>query len=204
MKDHFLQKGRTNQKLRTRQALLAAAREILQTNGAFSLDEVAKRALVSRATVYRYFSDAETLQMEASLDIKTKSPEELLQGLDQAPATQRVLCIQQHLFDIARQNESAFRAYLGAVLKLSATQQEQGSKLRGSRRIPMLETALAPFRSSLTQEEYARLVHVLAVLSGIEAYISLKDVSKLSYKEATQTIQWGICTLVQAVLAKAE
>src|SRR5580698_3059408 len=48
-------RGRVNQKLRTRNAIVAAAVELSRTGREVTMPEVARTALVSEATAYRYF-----------------------------------------------------------------------------------------------------------------------------------------------------
>src|SRR5262249_9460190 len=53
--------GRTNQKTRTRLAIIEACRDLIRTGADVSIPEVARVALVSEATVYRYFPDLASL-----------------------------------------------------------------------------------------------------------------------------------------------
>ena len=53
--------GRANQKTRTRRAIIDAATELVRTGSDVTMPEVAKLALVSEATAYRYFPDLESL-----------------------------------------------------------------------------------------------------------------------------------------------
>ena len=57
--------GRANQKLRTRNAIVQAAAELSRTGREVTMPEVAKAALVSEATAYRYFPDLASLLQEA-------------------------------------------------------------------------------------------------------------------------------------------
>src|SRR6201996_6993470 len=57
--------GRVNQKLRTRNAIIAAATELSRTGREVTMPEVARAALVSEATAYRYFPDLASLLQEA-------------------------------------------------------------------------------------------------------------------------------------------
>ena len=57
--------GRANQKLRTRNAIVAAAAELSRTGREVTIPEVARAALVSEATAYRYFPDLAGLLREA-------------------------------------------------------------------------------------------------------------------------------------------
>ena len=56
-------RGRINQKLRTRNAIVAAAAELSRTGRELTMPEVARTALVSEATAYRYFPDLASLQI---------------------------------------------------------------------------------------------------------------------------------------------
>src|ERR1700689_4225275 len=67
-RDPSVEKGtRSNQKTRTRAALLQAATDLFREGRSPSMPEAADRALVSVATAYRYFSSAEDLWWEATL-----------------------------------------------------------------------------------------------------------------------------------------
>src|SRR5512145_2055964 len=70
--------GRVNQKQRTRQALLAAAGELLAAGASPSLADVAEHALVSKATAYRYFASADALIAEVMFDRDFPSVDQVL------------------------------------------------------------------------------------------------------------------------------
>ena len=57
--------GRTNQKTRSRNAIVAACRELAHSGAEVTMPQVARRALVSEATAYRYFPDMVSLLQEA-------------------------------------------------------------------------------------------------------------------------------------------
>lgn len=57
--------GRTNQKQRTRMAIVAAARDLIGTGAEVTMPAIARAALVSEATAYRYFPDLPSLISEA-------------------------------------------------------------------------------------------------------------------------------------------
>ena len=54
-------RGRRNQRLRTRKDLLLAAAGLLKEGRTPTMDDVAQHALVSRATAYRYFPSIDAL-----------------------------------------------------------------------------------------------------------------------------------------------
>ncbi len=180
-----LSTGRINQKLRTRNALLQAARELMGTQGNFTLDEAAELAQVSRATAYRYFSDVNGLKIAAQLP-HTKTPEELVDGLDNV--VDRVISVHDYLFQISKDNESHFRGFLGAVMTQSSMNIDKDLALRGARRVPMLEKALEPIRKKMSPKEFKMLVRSLSTIVGIEAYTVLKDICKLDPKESKEAM----------------
>ena len=56
--------GRANQKKRTRMAIIEACRDIIRAGGPVTMPGVARAALVSEATAYRYFPDLAALLNE--------------------------------------------------------------------------------------------------------------------------------------------
>ena len=69
--------GRANQKTRTRRAVIDACRDLVRTGAEVTMPEVARRALVSEATAYRYFPDLTSLLAE-TIDGLWPSPAEAL------------------------------------------------------------------------------------------------------------------------------
>jgi len=78
-----LRKGRANQKLRTRRALLETAAAMIAKGQRPTVTEVADAAEVSRRTAYRYFPTQVKLMTEASLEGLRPSMEA---ALDAAPS----------------------------------------------------------------------------------------------------------------------
>jgi AcrR family transcriptional regulator len=62
--------GRTRQKARTRQALIAAARDLLAEGLTPRVEDAAARAGISRTTAYRYFPNQRGLLLAAQPDIQ--------------------------------------------------------------------------------------------------------------------------------------
>src|SRR6202522_4632814 len=82
------QGGRANQKARTRAAIVDACGDLVRSGAEVTMPEVARRALVSEATAYRYFPDLISLLREA-LEGTWPDPAEELAPADQSadPAT---------------------------------------------------------------------------------------------------------------------
>src|SRR5918999_5127246 len=69
----YEQTGRTNQKARTRAALLDAARELLAEGVNPTVEQAADRAAISRTTAYRYFANRRALLTAVYPEIATTS-----------------------------------------------------------------------------------------------------------------------------------
>src|SRR6478752_3866668 len=65
--------GRTAQKTRTRNALVAAARELVANGENPTVEQAAAAASISRATAYRYFPNARALLLAAHPEIAATS-----------------------------------------------------------------------------------------------------------------------------------
>ncbi|MEQ9582166.1 MAG: TetR/AcrR family transcriptional regulator, partial [Arenibacter sp.] len=75
MKKEYIQTGRINQKLETRGKMLESAKQLVGQGIDFNLEDVANKAEISRATIYRYYPNVEILSYEVGIDLGTKSPE---------------------------------------------------------------------------------------------------------------------------------
>ena len=193
-----LDAGRTAQKRRTRQALLAAARTLIARGAPVSVAAAAAEAQISKATAYRYFADPETLTMEASLDAGFASPAEVIG--DATDVRARVERVRAYLFAATTREARGFRLFLAKALEASA--RDDAPQLRGARRLPMYELALAPVRPRLTAEAFATLVHALSGASGLEAWIALIDVCGLAPAEADRVNALTVDALLDRLLPR--
>lgn len=188
--------GRVQQKARTRRDLLEAARQLMDGGEPFSVNAVADAAGISRATAYRYFPDADALMLEAALAARVPSPEDLVG--DEQDVRERVHRVRHYLFQAVQDAENFYRRYLARVLDSSIG--AGGRRLvRGGRRIPMYEHALAPVRGELSQAAFQDLVLSLSAASGVESYIALKDACRAD-DETAERISIG---LIDAILDRA-
>lgn len=162
-----------------------------------SIDEVAEVAMVSRATAYRYFPNHQTLIMEAMLDAKFADAEEVLRDADPQDAAERAARVNKYLFDLD-ELEVPLRLFLSASLS-DWVKSDGKADVRSGRRVPMLELALEPIREQLDEDSYKKLLHALTAMVGIEAYVALRDVAKLSPEESKEVMGWAVKVLVNAV-----
>lgn len=191
------QKGRTNQKSRTRAALIAGARELLSQGRTPTVEQAAEAAAISRATAYRYFPNQRQLLVAAHPEVEATS----LLGAEPPtdPETRLDLVVQQ-LAEIFLEAEQTYRT----MLRLSLQPEEQGQLvLREGRRLLWIEDAIAPIRDRLQPDRYRRLVNALAATIGIEALVTLIDLAHLSREEAIQVLRWSAQALLHAATEEA-
>ena len=161
-----------------------------------SLEAVAEEALISRATVYRYFSSIEDLLLEAPLDDEVPLPEELFAEVTSDDAEERVDLAEAALHEMVYANQTQLRMLLANSLtsRVRAGQRP----VRQNRRLSLIEAALAPQRAGLDDQTYARLCAALALVFGTESMVVLTDVLPTSPEEARRIKSWVVRTLVRA------
>tara|TARA_R100001369_G_scaffold10982_1_gene24326 strand:- start:7698 stop:8294 length:597 start_codon:yes stop_codon:yes gene_type:complete len=184
MKKDYIQTGRINQKLETRHKILESAKQLVRKGIDFNLEDVANNAEISRATIYRYYPNLEILSYEVGIDIGTQTPEDIIEDLKDCSLNDMLMGIQNYYNEHAVNNENAFRKYLSAVLTSAS------EKKRGARRNRTLQLAL--MKSDIRPKEKKDLVHLLAILMGIEPLIVAKDVSGLDNQEFKELMSWGM------------
>jgi AcrR family transcriptional regulator len=188
------QTGRWKQRRRTRQDILAAAAELLKTGQKPSLEEIADAALVSRATAYRYFPNADALLVEAALEIDFPKIGDVLAGADDDPV-RRVEKVDAALHRLIAENEVPMRLMIASALERGA---RGDLPVRQDRRTPMLTEALTPARASFKPADYDALIAALSLIVGPEAMIVFRDVLRLDDAEAARVRRWAIRALISA------
>ena len=194
------EKGRPNQKSRTRKDLLRAAARLMKEGRNPSLEEIAEEALVSRATAYRYFSGVEALLVEAALDVAMPDDSFFAGDAAQDPV-ERVLRADSAVAEVVHDNAPALRAML--MHSLQRGLEGSGPPVRQNRRTPLIEQALAPVRDRLSPADLTRLVQALALVIGTESMLVFRDVLAIGDDEAAAVRAWMIRALVAAALANA-
>ena len=196
--------GRSRQKLRTRRLLIETAVQLIAAGGQPSVTEVADAAGVSRRTAYRYFPTREKLHAEAALnglrpvmDAAIAAAPPSARGT--ADVESRVEVLVSNMQRLAIENETLLRTMIHqTVLKPRADREPS----RGTRRLEWIETALGPLRPKLTAVAYERLVNAVALCTGIEALLVLRDVCGLSADESVKVSQWMARVVLQASLSE--
>ena len=170
--------GRINQKLRTRNAIVAAAAELSRTGREVTMPEVARTALVSEATAYRYFPDLASLLQEAD-EGTWPSPEDALAPVaDSTDLVERVAFAAGFLFRGVLSNQGAVRAMIAASITKPAAGERPGHRLG------LIDSALAPAAERLSPGSLAQLRRDLAVVRSADALFTLMDLCGLEPEAA--------------------
>lgn len=198
---------RANQKARTRAAIVEAAGKLIGEGKAPSVAEAAEAAKVSRATAYRYFPTPEALHMEVAGVTPAFEPvEHLVQSLSGEDAAARLAAFTEAFNRVTFAEEARMRIALKTYVDIwFAAQSEEGEApaVREGRRMRWLETVLAPARPGLSEPQWQRLKSALALTSGADAMVVMKDVCRLSEDEAQEVLQWAARMLLEAALRDA-
>ena len=196
----YLHTGRTNQKVRTRDALIAAARQLLAKGATPTVEAAATEASVGRTTAYRYFPNSRALlaatfpELEMTSLLGADSPEDPLARLEGVAETLTQRCIEY---------EPEYRAQLRLALEGESADGES-LPLRRGRRIGWIEDALSPLKGRIPEPELERLVLGIGATLGIEAFVWLTDMAGLSRDEAAEVMRTNARTLLRSALERLE
>jgi AcrR family transcriptional regulator len=193
--------GRVNQKQRTRAAIVAAARDLITGSAEVTMPAVARAALVSEATAYRYFPDLLSLLREA-VNGTWPSPEQALASAeDSADAVERIGIGTEGLLRHVQAYQGAVRAMIAASVVRPAA---AGS--RPGYRFGIIDHALAPLESSLGRQRpqaFRQLKQDLAIVVSAEALFTLTDLCNLSPDEAIASAVRSAKTITAAAISES-
>jgi AcrR family transcriptional regulator len=190
--------GRTDQKTRTRNALIDATRELLAEGLTPTVEQAAAAAAISRTTAYRYFPNQRSLLVAAHPETEATS---LLAADAPEDGEERFALAVEALTDLVVNTEPELRAMLRLSLEPPAGGGEgEHMLLRQGRAIGWLEEALGPLRDRLSQTALRRLVLATRSCCGIESLVWLTDVAGLSRDEAVEVMRWSADALLEATL----
>ncbi|WP_432824583.1 TetR/AcrR family transcriptional regulator [Dactylosporangium sp. CA-092794] len=193
--------GRTQQKSRTRQALVDAARELLADGLTPRVEDAAAHAGISRTTAYRYFANQRSLLLAAQPQIQ---PDTLL-GPD-APVEPRarldafMAAFTRYNLQWQPQLRSALRLSLEPPAHQPAPAEPQRPLLRRGRAIAWIEDALAPLRHSHPHVDRHRLAVDIRSATGIESLIWLQDIAGQTPEQAGETVRRTAHALLDAAM----
>ena len=186
--------SRVNQKERTRQAIVAATRELIRAGGEVTMPAVAKSALVSEATAYRYFPDLASLLREALTGVWPSPETALAPVAGSDDPVERVACATEALLRHVLTYQGAVRAMIAATI----TRPDQAA-MRPGHRFGLIDEAL---RQEADTAGLAQLKRDLAVVVSAEALFTLTDLCGLSPEDAIASAVHTARTLTQAAIGK--
>jgi AcrR family transcriptional regulator len=189
--------GRTRQKTRTRNELIAATRALLTSGvAAPTVEEAAAAAGISRTTAYRYFANQKALLVAAHPEIEATSLVPPDAGDD---VEDRLRAAVQAFTRLVIESEPQQRT----MLRLSLDPHTVPSQLplRKGRAIAWFEDALAPLRPQLSEGEVHQLAVAVRSAVGIESLVWLTDVAGLSRDQAAELMQWSAHALLHHAVA---
>jgi AcrR family transcriptional regulator len=207
--DHSVESaGRVNQKRRTRAAIVAAARAILDRGETPTVAQVAEEAQMTRTTVYRYFPNQESLLVELSISegLDEDFAELLTRPLDNTTPQTRLLEVIDKLNRYIAANEKLYRTaqrhYLDTWLAAERAGEGHGHQVREGRRLRWIAATLTPLRDTVPDTDLRRLEAALCLVTGGEAFTVLRDVCQLEPDEAIAVAHWAAQALLTAGLQK--
>ncbi|KUN90155.1 TetR family transcriptional regulator [Streptomyces bungoensis] len=190
--------GRSNQKKRTRAAIVEAARRLVETGAEVTMPAVARAALVSEATAYRYFPDLPSLVGEALAGAWPPPAEALEPVADNPDPVERVAYACEFLLRGILARQGSVRAMMAATLT-----RPEAAAARPGVRFGLIDQALLPLRDTLAAtdpEAFAQLKRDLAVVVSAEALFTLTDLCALGPDEAVASAVRTARTLTRAAL----
>ena len=192
--------GRVNQKARTRTAILDATRDLIGTGAEVTMPAVARAALVSEATAYRYFPDLISLLREAMVTAWPSPEESLAAAADVGDPVERVAFAAEVLL----RGVLAYQGAVRAMISASITRPELAAARPGYR-FGLIDYALAPLAGTLARTDpaaFARLKENLAVVVSAEALFILTDLCGMEPDAAIASAVAGARTITAAACGR--
>ena len=161
------------------------------------MPEIARLALVSEATAYRYFPDLASLLGEVIVDQLPNAAEALGAATDPDDPVARVAAVTEFLLRHVLSRQGVVRTLIAASIIRPGQ-----PHARPGLRFGLIEQALAPLNDSpaavADQDALAQLKRDLAVVISAEALFSLIDLHGLDPEQAVASIVDTATTLTRA------
>src|SRR5260370_19882776 len=188
--------GRSAQKARTRDALVAAARDLVAAGGVTpTVEDAAAAASISRSTAYRYFPNKRALLVAAHPETAATS---MLPADPPRDPAARLDAVVRHFSAMILDTEAQQRTMLRLSLEPDPAERTP-PPLRQGRAIGWIAEALDRVRADLPDQQFRQLVLSIRATIGIEAIVWLVDVAGLSRNYAAALTSWS----AQALLHRA-
>jgi AcrR family transcriptional regulator len=193
----YEQSGRSAQKRRTRDALIAAARDLVANGEEPTVEGAAVAASISRTSAYRYFPNQRALLAAAHPETAAQS---LLPADAPRDVASRLDLVVKAFVSMIVDTEAQQRTMLRISLEAAPAERAQ-LPLRQGRAVVWIEEALSPLHTKLSPAEIHRLAIAVRSTTGIEALAWLTDVAGLTREETTDLMCWSAQALLQRALA---
>jgi AcrR family transcriptional regulator len=192
--------GRTNQKARTQRAIVEACRGLIRGGRPVTMPDVARAAMVSEATAYRYYPDLASLISQALAE-DWPTPAEALEPIaGSSDPVERVAFATRFLLEGVAEREAVVRAMIAATI----ARPDFAGRARPGIRFGLIDGALAPFLQALeTANPHVgtQLKRDLAVVVSADALFCLTDLCGLSIQDAIDSAVQTAKTLTAAAFA---
>ena len=188
--------GRTNQKARTQRAIIEACVDLIRQQRSVSMPEVARAAMVSEATAYRYFPDLASL-LAIALAQDWPAPAEALAPVEASnDPVERIGFATRFLLRGVAERQAVVRSMISATV----TQPELSGRARPGIRFGLIEWALAPFLDDFESDPGSldQLRLDLAVVMSADALFNLTDLCCLGVEDAINSAEKTAKTLTAA------
>jgi hypothetical protein len=189
--------GRVDQKRRTRDALISAARQLIAAGATPTVEAAAEAASISRTTAYRYFPNQRSLLVAAHPETAAPS---LLPDDAPADAATRLELVVDAFVRMIVDTEAQQRTMLRLSLEADPAERAR-LPLRQGRAIKWFEEALSPLRADMSERELHRLVLAIRSATGIEALAWLTDIGGLAPDDAADLMRWSANALLRFAVA---
>lgn len=203
--------GRTNQRLRTRTALLQAALELVREGRPPSMPDAAARALVSPATAYRYFSTADELWWEASQAAVSgptlAAARDEIEAAGDDPVARLEALVRTVGFAMLDDQVTFRRVARGALDQWFAQADlppDERVPVRSRRRIELIAAVVEPVRDQLPEGDVERIANALGTVVGTDVMLALVDGVGLDTDEARAAMLDAARWLLRGALAELD
>ena len=193
--------GRANQKKRTHTAIIEACRELITSGAPVTMPDVARAALVSEATAYRYFPDLAALLNEALAGLWLSPSQALSPVAGSTDPVERIAVACEFLLRGVLAYQGAVRAMIAATI----TRPELAA-IRPGLRFGLIDEALAPLSDPLVAAdpaEIAQLRNDLVAVVSAEALFVLTDLAGLAPEEAIASLVRTATAVTESALTSA-
>jgi AcrR family transcriptional regulator len=195
------ERGRINQKRRTRAAIIAACQELITAGADINMPAVARAALVSEPTAYRYFPDLASLLEEALAGIEPDPAAAFPAGADPGDPVARVAYAAELLAKLVIERQNAIRPLISVSIARGTARQT-----RPGYRFGLIDQALAPLTASspgIGSATLEQLRRDLAVVISAEAVLTLTDLYGLDSDAAVASIVHTARLITEATVTRA-